>query len=107
MSLLERIREAVDVVSAGAPPEGSLREQAEAHLGEEVDDECALVIVRMGKTVSQMVFEDCLDKGIPPLTAINEARAAVLIAGMAIGKRLGAKEGEEFGRITAQLGKTE
>ena len=102
--LADRIRNALEVLGSDFTVQGTLREQASAYLGEEVDDNALAYL----KSTAKIVYDDTLSRaklgGYAEDVAELTALANVMIAGAAIGKRLGIEQGEDFARRIEDLG---
>jgi hypothetical protein len=94
--LAKRILQALEVLGGDGSVTGSLRDQATSYLGEGVDD----VVLRYLDNASSAVYDDistaARSAGYPRSLAHTSALTQVIIAGMAIGKRLGIEDGEKL-----------
>ena len=96
--LAERLLQAIEVLGSDESIKGgTMREQATAYLGEDADDDVMRYISRTSATIFRETMNQCEVQGIRQ-GAIPEmlSLTAVLLGGIAIGKRLGIEDGERF-----------
>lgn len=96
--LADRIRQVLGVLGEDEDVKGTLREQASKYLGEDVDDRSLNYLRSTAKIVYDHTIARAEAAGYSRSIAIQSALANVMIAGAAIGKRLGIEDGERFAR---------
>lgn len=98
MQISKRILQALSVLGSDETVGGTLREQAEAYFGAEVDDRSILYCVTAAEAMFDHIM-DAFDGKADPELVQRAALGAVMIGGMAVGKRLGIEDGENFARL--------
>jgi hypothetical protein len=96
--LAERLVNAIGVLGSDDQVSGSIREQASIYLGEPVDNQCITFMEIAASTTYRTLFEAGMRASGSGEASQAFALIGVLVTGMALGKRLGIEDGEQFAR---------